>query len=60
LAKKSKIQLEAKGIKQYTGGKRVLSEKMKRRNNLIKKIMKEKGYNMIKASQYIANQKIAY
>jgi hypothetical protein len=58
--KKSKIQPEAKGIKQYTGGKRVLSEKMKRRNNLIKKIMKEKGYNMIEASKYIANQKIAY
>jgi hypothetical protein len=49
-----------RGIKKYTGGKRMLSDKMKRRNALVKKIMKEKGYKMIEASKYISKHKISY
>jgi hypothetical protein len=62
--KKEKLKPEPRGIKKYTsaygGGKRMLSDKMKRRNDLVKKIMKEKGYKMIQASKYISEHKLDY
>jgi hypothetical protein len=44
--KKEKLKPEPRGIKKYTGGKKMLSDKMKRRNDLVKKIMREKGYKI--------------
>ena len=40
--------------------KRVISEKMKRRNELIKKLMKEQKLSLIDASKKIAAEKLAY
>jgi hypothetical protein len=40
--------------------KRVISEKMKKRNELIKKLMKEQGLSLIDASKKIAAEKLPY
>lgn len=40
--------------------KRVATDKMKRRNILVKKIMKEKGLKMIEASKYIKQNNLTY
>jgi hypothetical protein len=42
------------------GKKRVISEKMKRRNELIKKIMRERNCSLPKASKIIAEEKMEY
>jgi hypothetical protein len=49
------------GVKEYTGGaKRKVSDKMVRRNQLVKKIMKEQGMSLRNASKYIKEHKLSY
>jgi hypothetical protein len=50
-----------KGVKKYTGGsKRKVSDKMVRRNQLVKKIMKEQGKSLRDASSYIKEHNLSY
>jgi hypothetical protein len=42
-----------------TGGKRVLSEKMKHRNQVVKRVMKEKGCSLPTASRYVKEHGLA-
>jgi hypothetical protein len=47
---KDKVDSLGSGV---SGGKRKVTEKMRKRNELVKKIMREKGLKMIDASKYI-------
>ena len=48
------------GAKPNPKKKRVLSDKMKRRSQVVKKIMKEKGLKLIEASKYVKANNIPY
>lgn len=51
---------KGKGKKKKPRKKRVATNKMKRRNALVKKIMKEQGLKMIQASKYIKDNNLTY
>ena len=52
--------ISAGGVSAGKKPKRVPTEKMTRRNDLIKKIMKEKGMNLPQASKHIKEAKLPY
>jgi hypothetical protein len=55
-----KAQMPGVGVGGKIKKKRVITEKMKRRNELIKKIMKERNCSLPKASKIIAEEKMEY
>lgn len=58
-----KLAMEIKEIKDKSKkgkGKKKMSDKMRRRSALVKKIMKEKGLKMIEASKYIKKHNLKY
>ena len=52
--------ISAGGMSAGTKSKRPVSDKMKNRNELIKKLMKEKGMNLPQASKHIKEAKLTY
>ena len=52
--------MSAGGISAGKKPKRPVSDKMKNRNELIKKLMKEKGMNLPQASKHIKEAKLTY
>ena len=42
------------------GSKRRMSDKMKRRGALVKKVMKEKGLSLAQASKYVKEKNMKY
>lgn len=58
-----KLAMEIKGVKDKAKkgkGKKKMSDKMRRRSALVKKIMKEKGLKMIDASKHIKKHNLKY